>query len=275
MRKYNKARKRITFIVIFSLLTASLGFAGLSFSHQSARAQEEQILYLPLVMNYAFTRPHESIMILTPGSGSRVTSPVHISGVSDPTFEQNLVIRVLLADGTEVVESFTTIQAELGERGPFELDLEINLGSEENIFIQVFDTSARDGGIVHLSSVGVLFTPTGPEDIVVNDPYPEQIAIFQPGMGDTISGGTVRVEGFALAGFEQTLLVEVLDQDGDVIASEHVMVEAPDLGIPGPFEAEIEYMVPESMPGRIVVRDISPAHGEEAHLSSVEVTLEP
>lgn len=269
-------RSLVNFLLILFLVVGTLGLAKLPLVSQTARAQEpDEVLYLPLIMKNAFTRPHESIMILSPGPGSRVTSPVHISGVSDPTFEQHLGVRVLLADGTEIAESFTTIQADLGERGPFELDLDLDLDSEENIFILVFDTSARDGGIVHLSSVGVIFTPTGPEDINVRDPYPEQIVIFQPQTADTISGGMVHVSGFALAGFEQTLVVEVQDQDGDVIAMEPVMVEAPDLGFPGLFQVDIEYTVAESGPGRIVVRDISPAHGDNAHLNSVEVTLEP
>jgi hypothetical protein len=261
---------------LFILLTvAAFVVVGLIPLNQPAVAQGDDILFLPLVKREAFTRPHESIMILSPGPGSRVTSPVYISGISDPTFEQNLVIRVLLADGTEVAMEPTTIQAELGERGPFDLDLVLDLDEEEPIFIQVFDTSARDGGIIHLSSVVVIFSPTGPEDILVREPYPEQIAIFQPNVGDTIFGGTMQVEGFALASFEQTLLVEVLDENGNVIASEPVMVEAPDLGIPGAFQVEIEYTVGQSGPGRVVVRDVSPAHGEDSHLNSVEVILEP
>jgi hypothetical protein len=269
-------RSLMNFTLILFLVAGILGLANLPLVSLTVKAQEpDGNLYLPLIMKNAFTRPQESIMILTPGPGSRVTNPVRISGISDPTFEQHLGIRVLREDGTEVAESFTTIQAEIGERGPFELDLDLELDSEVNIFILVFDTSARDGGIVHLSSVGVTFTPTGPEDINVRDPYPEQIVIFQPQTADTISGGTVHVSGFALAGFEQTLVVEVQDQDGDVIAMEPVMVEAPDLGFPGLFQVDIEYIVAESGPGRIVVRDISPAHGDNAHLNSVEVTLEP
>jgi hypothetical protein len=124
--------------------------------------------------------PAEAIMILEPAPGSRVTNPVRLRGEADPTFEQNLVIRVLLADGTELLETFTTIQAELGERGPFETELEIPLEAEDNIFILVFDVSARDGGIVHLSSTSSIFSPTGPEDIIVRTPQPEQIAIFSP-----------------------------------------------------------------------------------------------
>jgi hypothetical protein len=219
--------------------------------------------------------PDEAIFIQSPGPGSRVTNPVRLSGAADSTFEQNLVIRVLLADGTVLLETFTTIQAELGERGPFDAELTIPLAVEENIFIQVFDVSARDGGIIHLSSVVAMFSPSGPEDIVLRTPEPERIVIFTPQIGEAIHGGMVIVEGFGLASFEQTLVVEVYDEDGARVGQVPVMVQAPDIGFPGPFRAEVPYTVAAPGPGRVVVRDISPAHGDNTHLSSVEVQLAP
>jgi hypothetical protein len=275
MQKLNSIRTLLVILAVLSLFVTASWFARFSFNHPSAQAQEEETIYLPLVLNRGFTLPVESIMILTPGNASTVTSPIHISGISDPTFEQNLVIRVINANGDVITEGSTTIQAGLGERGPYELDLELDLEEEQSIFIQVFDVSARDGGIIHLSSVAVFFSLTGPEDIIVRDLYPEQIVITQPQLGDTISGGTVHVEGIAIASFEQTLLVEVIDEDGDVIAIEPVMVDAPDFGVHGPYQVDIEYTVTGSAPGRIVVRDVSPAHGDNTHLNSVEVTLEP
>jgi hypothetical protein len=134
--------------------------------------------------------------------------------------------------------------------------------------------SARDGGIVHLSSTSSIFSPTGPEDIIVRTPQPEQIAIFSPRMGDTISGGVAVVEGYGLATFEATLVVEVYNEDGTLIGQVPVMVDAPDIGLPGPFRAEVPYTLSAPGPGRVVVRDISPAHGDNTHLNSVEVQLE-
>jgi hypothetical protein len=99
--------------------------------------------------------------------------------------------------------------------------------------------------------------------------------IFQPELRDTVGGGSVRVEGFGLASFEQTLVIEVQDQDGRVIASQPVMVNATELGQPGPFSAEIAYELDSPGPGRIAVRDISPAFGGDVHVASVEILLEP
>lgn len=219
--------------------------------------------------------PPEAVAILQPAPGSRVVSPVRVSGAADPTFEQSLVVTILLADGTIIAIQPAQINAELGQRGPYSADVPFNIAQEQQGFIQVYATSARDGGVTHLASVGVTLAPGGDASIMTREEQPEQIVIMQPAGAQVISGGVARVEGFGLASFEQTLVVELLDESGQTLASVPVTVEAPDLGQPGPFSAELRYQIQAAMPGRVVVRDISPAHGGDSHRSSVEVRLEP
>lgn len=220
-------------------------------------------------------RPEETILIQEPGPGSQVNSPIRVVGFADPTIGQNLVIRIVRDDGTELNQVSTPIQANVGQRGKFEIAVPIDLETKQNLFIQVYSISPQDGGITHLSSTGVVFSTGELENITVQEPRPEQIAIFQPQGGGRVSGGVAHVEGFALATFEQTLVVEILDADGNIAGSEAIIVQAPDLGQPGPFSVDIAYSVAEPGPGRVVVRDPSPAFGGDTHLNSVELTLEP
>lgn len=220
----------------------------------------------------------EQILIEAPGITSRVVSPVRVAGEADPTFEQTLVVRVVTIDGEELVEEPTMIAAELGERGPFEVEVPFEVEEEVQAWIQVYRTSARDGGITHLSSVAVTLAPDGEADIVeASRPTGEfeRIIIDSPENAETIEGGVVTVTGRGLASFEQTLVVELLDEQGEIIAMEPLIVNAPDLGQPGSFEIELSYEVSEETPGRVVVRDPSPAFGGDVHLSSVDVTLAP
>jgi hypothetical protein len=219
--------------------------------------------------------PNEAILILEPGPGSRVTSPVRVSGIADPVFEQSLGVRILLEDGSALAVGPAQIEAGLGERGPFTVDVPFNIEGERQGFIQVFSVSARDGGILHLNAVGVTLAGTGESQIRTVEPHPERIVIFEPRLNAEISGGTVHVDGFGLASFEQTLLVEVLDEEGAVVGSQAITVQAPELGQPGPFVADVPYSVTGSGPGRLVVRDLSPAFIGDVHQSSVEVNLAP
>ncbi len=221
------------------------------------------------------TLPEESILILEPGPGSRLVSSVRVAGISDPWFEQHLAVRILLEDGSQVGLATATIQAEAGQRGPFEVVVPFTVSGERQGFIQVYATSPRDGGTIHLSSVGVILAEAGPVEILPASPHPEDIHITLPHPGDTISGGTAHVEGIGLASFEATLVISILNADGTTIAEQPVLVAAPDWGLPGPFSADVPYTVGVSQPGRIVVRDISPAFGGDSHLASVEVILAP
>jgi hypothetical protein len=220
-------------------------------------------------------RPEEAILILEPGPASHLTSPIHLEGVADPTFEQTLAVRLVLADGAEVASLPATIAADAGQRGPFEADLSFDVPGEANAFIQVYSQSPRDGGVTHLASVGVTLIPSGAATVVPAKEHPEDIVIAQPQTAQMVSGGLLHVEGVAVASFEQTLLIELYDADGNVVASLPVIVAAPDLGQPGPYEADIPYSVTASGPGRVVVRDVSPAFGGDVHLASVEVDLNP
>jgi hypothetical protein len=217
----------------------------------------------------------EAILILEPGPGSTVTSPVRVSGIADPTFEQNLVIQVINIDGEVLTIQPTQIQADIGERGPFESEISIEINETTQAWIQVYTTSARDGGITHLHSVAVFLAPEGPEQIRIVEPHQERIIIFSPSNNEELRNGSVTIEGFALASFEQHLLAEVMDSEGRVIGFAPITVQAPDLGRPGPFVVTLPYEAGTSGPGRIVVRDPSVAFPGDMHLSSVEIQFVP
>jgi hypothetical protein len=220
--------------------------------------------------------PAEAILILEPGPGSRAISPLRVAGIADPTFEQALVVRLVLDDGSLLALEPALIQTELGTRGPFEVQVPFTLTEERSALLQVYSASARDGGLTHLSSVGLRLAPGGPVDIrpALGGPE-ERLQIRQPALLDRISGGIAHVEGFGLASFEGTLLVQVYDAEGNQVGSQAIIVQAPDMGIPGPFVADVPYSVSSEGPGRVVVVDPLPAFDGVGHIASVEVRLAP
>jgi hypothetical protein len=103
---------------------------------------------------------------LSPALGSSVTSPVLISGVADGTFEQNIVVRLTDEAGNILTTVPTTIVADIGQRGPYEVEVQFNVPNDQPGRIAVFSTSARDGGLIHLSSVEVTLLASGAANIV-------------------------------------------------------------------------------------------------------------
>ncbi|MBN2501595.1 MAG: Gmad2 immunoglobulin-like domain-containing protein [Anaerolineales bacterium] len=79
--------------------------------------------------------PAEAIYIESPAPGATVGSSIQIKGMAAPTFEQNLMVRVLAEDGAVLHEMPTTIQADAGQRGAFSADVPLELDAEGNIFV--------------------------------------------------------------------------------------------------------------------------------------------
>ncbi|MGH2521954.1 MAG: LysM peptidoglycan-binding domain-containing protein, partial [Anaerolineales bacterium] len=65
----------------------------------------------------------EKILIVEPGSGSSVTSPVRVTGQADPTFEQSLVVQVFNENGEAIATVPVQIAADISQRGPFAVDV--------------------------------------------------------------------------------------------------------------------------------------------------------
>ena len=231
--------------------------------------------------------PEEAILILAPGSGSRLVGQVHVEGIADSTFEQTLIVQIVLlpgagGDGVDQTEQVLAqqsvmIQAELGQRGPFAADVAFDLAglSEQPGEVRVFAASPRDGGITHLASAQVTLADSGASDLRVAEMHAERIAITSPGPADVVRGGSAHIEGVALASFEQTLVAEIYDVDGALIGRAPITVMAADHGVMGPFVVDVTYTAAAAGPGRIVVLDPSPAFGQTLHLASVEVQIEP
>ncbi|MCB9135482.1 MAG: hypothetical protein H6636_08650 [Anaerolineales bacterium] len=217
----------------------------------------------------------DAIQITEPGPGSRLAAPIHITGNADPTFEQTLVIRIVLDDGTELNRATTNILTDAGNRGPFSIDMDFAVLGERQAFIQVFSVSPRDGGITHLNSVLVTLADSGPVDIRQAMISNEPIVVANPLPGGIVSGGVAHIEGYAAPSFENHLFIEIVDVNGNVVGSAPVIVDAPDFGVPGPFTIDIPYTITEAQAGRIVIHDPSVVIEGDVHLVSVEVQFEP
>jgi hypothetical protein len=101
----------------------------------------------------------ERIQITAPTAGTAVSSPVTVQGVGQAMQHNTLGVRVRDEAGNEIGTGNASVSAPLGSRGPFSGTVSYTLGGPSQPGrIEVFDTSPRDGGLVHLSSVEVTLT---------------------------------------------------------------------------------------------------------------------
>jgi Immunoglobulin-like domain of bacterial spore germination len=101
----------------------------------------------------------ESILITSPAPNASISKSVTVSGVSDPTFEQSLVVEVRDANNHQLGRVTATIKADAGQRGSFSIDVPFQISTAQPGRIVVYSLSARDGLTVHLNSVEVTLQP--------------------------------------------------------------------------------------------------------------------
>ena len=101
-----------------------------------------------------FRKPPERLQIDSPTSGSVVTSPISVRGVGQAVQHNQLGLRVRDQSGTEIGTGSASVSGALGQRGPFTGSVSYTLtGGSQPGRLEVYDTSPRDGGLIHLSSV--------------------------------------------------------------------------------------------------------------------------
>jgi hypothetical protein len=229
----------------------------------------------------------EAILILEPGQPSSVTSPVHVAGEADPTFEQNLVVQITDEFGAVLTTVPTTIQAGAPDRGPYSVDVDFSVATDQPGRISVFSTSARDGGLIHLASVEVTLLASGSASLSAAAPHPESLIIYGPASNTAVSGGVIQIEGYSEYVFENQLTVALCGEGGtgdlepvcgtddNILEIGALTVSSPDMGQPGPYLGDLPYSLAAPIQARLAVYSLSARDGGIIHLASVPVQLSP
>lgn len=75
--------------------------------------------------------------------------------------------------------------------------------------------------------------------------------------------------------FESTMSWKLVQDEGKILAQGFMMVDSPDMGIPGPFRVEAYYSgIPSSASGTLIVYEASAKDGSPIHEVKIPVTLE-
>jgi hypothetical protein len=61
----------------------------------------------------------------------------------------------------------------------------------------------------------------------------------------------------------------------NILTTSNVLIQSPDMGLPGPFAGDVIYSVAQSIRARLVIFSASPRDGGILHLASQEIILEP
>lgn len=107
----------------------------------------------PSVARPGETTRFRNVRLLEPRAGATIrTNPFTVRGEAR-TFENNVVIRVRDARGVKVLETFTTATGEMGTFSPFSKSIYLPSHPGDQVTIDAFEYSAKDGAVQSLVSV--------------------------------------------------------------------------------------------------------------------------
>jgi hypothetical protein len=102
--------------------------------------------------------PPPPILVSQPSSGTRFASGDVIAGTAN-VFEATVSIRLLDADGNELVETFTTATCGSGCRGDYSKRIRFQVDREQPGTLELFEVSAQDGSETNKVSIPVVLVP--------------------------------------------------------------------------------------------------------------------
>jgi germination protein M len=98
------------------------------------------------------------IVVTAPRPGARVSPGAEVRGDAD-VFEATVSLRVLDADGNELLDTFTTATCGSGCRGTYAKRLRFAIQTEQDGVIEVYSASAEDGSPQHVVRLPVRLVP--------------------------------------------------------------------------------------------------------------------
>jgi hypothetical protein len=282
------SRRLILGLMILSLSTLACGFVGGAFGAAPSATPTSELPKVPII--FAVATPTavapaaagsqpigllETIVITSPLINQGVRSGFLVAGVADPVFEQRLNILVRDQTGRVIGSAVAQIQAPIGQRGPYSamVQLPFKVPTQPGRVV-VYALSARDGGLVHLSSVDVQLESDAPSNVAAPNPdQREAIVITEPQSGATLHGSAHIV---AETMYTSNLVIEVRsvhDQTLGRVTPALNNVTA----LPAPLVVDVPFRIYGygDPPGRIVIYNLDPRDGKTIHLSSIEVNLQP
>jgi len=223
------------------------------------------------------TPPFAYLHITRPGLFSKLISPYRMEAMVQPGEDGLVRIELIGEDNRMIANQVLDYRDYLNRRfwiAPF---LEFQIAGAAETARLVMSVEDQFGRKIALSSVDLILMALGDNEtspsVVDLEPY----IIRYPYADQTIQGGKLWVSGVARGVNDSPLIIELINEEGNVVGASRVEVPPPTEEMSHmPFGVEIPYFVEGTTPVRLTIRQDSTQRipGIVA-LSSIKIVLEP
>lgn len=219
--------------------------------------------------------PLSNLRILSPGNGSKLTSPIQtelsvILGVNN-----TIQIELLNSIGELLVKKvigFLNVGSNQRILIHPMMDFEI-AGDQENgrLVLKTYDSFNR---LIAMSSCDLTLLSAGSSEILpAAVPY-EPFLITKPVNGEIIQGGVVTVAGYARPMSQSFVILELVDEMGVGVSNRQLVLKGESGGSPIVFSTTLPYVVFKATPVRLIIRQSKGQIPGPAFVSSLTLTIQ-
>lgn len=220
--------------------------------------------------------PESAIKILRPGNLSRVTSPFILVANLEPGLNNQVEVELVGEDGRVLlykIVQFETLPGYTTGNMVTEFDFEIEGVAEAGRL----SVSSRDqfGRTKSLTSIDIILLSNGYTKLNPYGDLRDNVVIQQPIQNSTIAGDTLFITGLAKTREYNSLEISVVDEFGTIIYTGNASVvdtDDPEIKL---FIGEINYIVIQDTPVRLIVSLPGERIPGIAYTSSIELVLSP
>jgi len=220
--------------------------------------------------------PTSQLIILNPGSESRIISPLQITAFALPGYQGKVTLQLWGEDARLMGEQLVRLGTEtkwitFESKIPFEIT---STGESAVLTLTTYDSSSRR---VAVNSVPIILLQVGDAVIESNAFSKQAFVVTAPKSDSIVSGGTLHITGYAHPYSSAPLIVELIKANGAIVASKQVALKALKADeMYTNFSVDLPYSVSEKTPVRLtLVQGNDQAPLVNLALCSQLITLNP
>jgi len=204
------------------------------------------------------TPPRASLMITRPGLLSKILSPYQMEAMVTRGMDGIVYVDLIGEDNRVIASRPLDYRSSLYQRFWIAPELEFEISGVAETSRLVLSTRDEFGRLMALSSVDLVLLSLGTNETTPTQIDFEPYLIRYPEEDSLVSGGLLWVTGLARPVNSTPLIVELVDEQGNVIGSNRIQVPYPtgDLSHT-PFGVEVPYTVSEITGVRLTIRQES------------------
>ena len=199
------------------------------------------------------TNPEAVIQIISPGSLSKVISPIKIEAYAQPGAENKVFVELIGENGQIIVNEIRKYQNLSRLWAPVNLEIPFQIDKAAEFARLQIRTEDQFHRTIALSPIHLILLSNGINKIYPNTIIFDRCVIHSPRINEENTGNFLIVDGEFMPFNDQPILIELITETGYVINSKSIQLQSISSDPFISFKVDIPYQVSNRTPVRLTI----------------------